>query len=451
MSILSRLSIIFLLASLTGCGTIGARRSIVAIDSNPRGAQVHDQSSQLLGTTPFFMQKEKQLHERFTFSYRDEKKSESYFCSINWSESVVPNLVPSLFFPLGMVVSGGFLLTDWATGDIYRCDDALIAKLSSDTSTQTEVPRLLILPPNLDDHQDAKSFAEKVVAEREIQGKIVKWSRGEEVLEYFDINPKRSAEIKTIPQEHWREVAFRTHATKLLYFEQKDEQFIPVEMDLVTFDEKRLPAITYRSSKTYRDYFASLFSFFPNALTLSHMTGISGTSVDDPSNNHVSKHPEALPKFLSWWGAENISNPRLLSPWDVELQFSPLIAFPAFRYQDGDYWINGQRYFLGYEGGLTFHSPFGALRLGYALGPSVSRFENSSGEKGSNFHWLTSSFSASYYAFLTERLYFKISLQSYGFQSQEYQGKLDDLTVTMVSIGYYIPHLKWKLRQVISF
>lgn len=439
------------LVLLFGCGTIGSRRSIIAVDSTPRGATVTGSNGESLGVTPFFMQKEKQLLERFNFSYEDQKKSEYYNCSINWSESVLPNLIPSAFFPVGMAVTGGFLLTDWATGDIYRCHNPLTLTFSATSVAPASTPRLLVLPPPLDDYLLARNLAEKVIHSEKIEGKMVKWGRAEEVLEYFGINSKRSADIKSIPREHWHEVAYQTKATTLLYFEVQETEIVPVLMDLITFQTKKLNPVVYKHESSFSSYAASLFSFFPNALTFSYMSGIAGTTVDDPSDDHVTKHPDALPKVLSWWGAENISNPRLFSPWDIELQFSPLIAFPAFRYQRDEYWINGQRYYFGYEGALTFHSPFGAFRFGCGLGPSFSQYEDSTGASGQAFHWLTNSVSASYYGFVTERLYFKISINAYKFKSQEYQGKVDDLTVSMVTLGYYIPHLKWKLRQITPF
>lgn len=437
---------------LQGCGTIGSRRSIVAVDSSPRGALVYETGESVaLGTTPFFLEKDKKFHQSFLFKLGEREEEVGSFCSLNWSESVLPNLVPSFFFPIGTIFSGGFLLTDWASGSIYRCKRPIVADFGDSNASLIPPKKILVIPPPLKDHLKAKSLAEKVLEQLGLKKHAISWDKSEEVLEYFGIDQSRGIELSSIPDEHWREIGHRTQADHLLYFKSGKGQFTPVLVDMLNHQQTEMTPADYTEDKSFSDYLASTFSFFPNALTLSQMLSISVTNIDDPNNEHTKQHPSRLPFLISLWGMENVSNPRLLTPWDYELNFSPIIAFPAFRFQYDDYWINGQRFTLAYQAALTLHSPFGAIRLSYALGPAYSSYEDSEGKTGGQWQAFARQISASYYAFFTERLYFKISATNYRFSSEEYQGKAKGLAVAYFTLGYYIPHLKWKLRQLFPF
>lgn len=450
---ISKVLLIILSFLLLSCGTIGSRRNIIPVDSSPRGASVYADDNEPLGTTPFFLIKEKKLNQEFKFVLGNKTETVDSHCSINWSEAFIPDLLPAAFFPIGTAISGAFLITDWMTGQIYRCSNPLICKFSTSTSPVTYLQkkqrRIILLPPSFDDYLEAKKVASQVFSSQHIDGKVIPWGEAEEVLSFFGLESSHLDNIDNIPNEHWREVALRLEASHLFYFRREGERFHPILRDMISGEEELFPILAYKEKRSFRSYFSSAFSLFPNAATASFMNSLSANSLDSADDHQVKKHPSSVPAFMSLWGLESISNPRILSPWDFEFHLSPFISFPAFRYQTADEWVNGQRYSIGPEGAVSFHTPFGALRVALGLAASYASYEDSQGHTDHFYAGLSPIISLAYYAFITERFYFKISSINYYFREREYNGQLSGATLTLFTFGYYLPHFKWKMQKLL--
>ncbi len=453
---MNKLIILSCLIFLSACGSIGSRRDIVPVDSKVRGVSVFDEDHQLIGKTPFFYEMDKGLWQTFYYKKGDREESLNFLCRINWSESIIPNLIPAPFFPIGTAISAGFFAIDGTTGDAFRCKDKILIDDEFDTKSKYK-RKILVLPINTDDPKDSYELIKLYVKKNQLESEVIDLAETEEVLTYFGIDGDSLKEVSSIPKDHLYEVAYRLKATHVLFLKLKDKKLIPQMRDLfsgsLTAEELKpfpVPERFFKEEGILKKV-GKYFNLLPNSLTLSYLAAQS-TENRFEKDAQLQKHPSTLPILFSMWGLTNIRNPRQLRPWDYEFSVGPSLEAPAFRYEHDNYWINAQRYGLMIEPSLTLHSPFGALVASIGFGPSYSYADDSDGVAYREFNLFSIKTGVNYYVFFKERYFFKVGLNSYAINDRELGDRVTNtVTQTTLSLGYYIPHLKGKLRYLMPF
>lgn len=454
MKILAFCILVFMISS---CGTISSRPDIVPVDSSSRGAKVYNSNKNVIDQTPFFYEMDKGWWQTFYVEKDGVRSKKSFRCDLNWGQSMIPNLVPAPFFPIGTAISLGFYTVDFITGNSFQCDKKIFFETTGRPSEYSE--RILILPVGVEDSKYSDSLIEDFISSRQLSNKVISREEAKEVLNYFGINSKsmnKIISVEGIPKDHLFEIAYKLKATDVIILERRGNVLYPKTTDLFTYktdlnkyEEFPIPK-KYQVHKSPLYKLGKYFHFFPNSLTLSKVVG-RGTENRFGSEAQLKKHPDSLPTAFSLWGLSSMTNPRLFSPWDYEFIIGPSYEAPAFRYEEGDYWLNGQKIGVFIEPRVTLHTPFGAFAAAIGAGPTYAYGEDSSNNKFREFSAIGLKFDFIYYAFFQERYFVRLVSTAQSLDGEFGERISDSIYQTSISIGYYMPHLKGKLRSWMPF
>jgi hypothetical protein len=460
-----KILLISLLLLLSACGTIGARKNIIPVDSTPRGALVYDHNDEKIGTSPFLHVVDKSFVQTFTFKSEDDTDTEYYFCGLNWGESVVPNILLAPFFPIGTAISGIFLGVDLATGSLFRCESPVIGNLESN-SPKNQARKILALPINTFDSKESDSIINRFSADSGIKSDFISNKDANYRLAYYGISNEHPANLKTISKDHLYSIAKDLNATHVAVFDKDKNRVSPKLVDIFTmkpvdddnFKPYEVPDEIKQTPSLLRR-FGQAFNFLPNSMTLSYqitdqLAAEKSGYDDDIVNDELDKHPNAAPAVFSMWGFENISNPMHFSPWDFEFKFSPAFGNKAFQYNSGNYSLTAQRATLTFDSSVTLHTPLGAFMLLAGFGPSYSYGDDNEGNNHNDFNLIVPKVSVEYYAFFKERFFMKLKVETFSIKDNEFENskvKFNSLSGGSISLGYYIPHMKSLLRSWLPF
>src|SRR3989339_125683 len=471
--------ILFFLITLVSCGTINHRDNIIPIDSTPRHAKVFDEDKKFLGTTPFFYEINKERKQNFTF-FENESKQEmkiSYKCALNYSESLIPNLLISLLYPVGTTWGAISMAVDYWSGDLFTCAKGIEINIPNNLNNgplKLSAKRILILPIESTDEKIASEIValwKKNFFSIQTTDSIIPMAKANRSIITNGLSDKRLWAPREINRQDLWPLGHEFSATHLLSFEKKSEgevtTYTPKLYDFFTLQEVQetylkplqindTPENSLETLEIIKESVLQTIALIPNSISAS-LSFDRTILVADSSNQSVGieghRHPMAFPKFLSIWGAENMSHPYLYDSWDYNLQFSPAIALSAWEANLDYLTLQMQSAILGGKASINLHTPFGSLGMAIGMGYGYFYALGSDQEKFIFTEW-PALVDIYYYKFLTSKLFFKFKVSSYGLDrknpSIEWKGlRLDGWMEAGASLGHYFPTMKSTLRNLL--
>lgn len=482
---------------LVRCGTMAGSSQIISIDSEPRGIAVYHMDGderKALGKTPVFARIDRERTQLFRFgSANPIDVSET--CGIRWAESAIPDGI-MLGFGFAsqaawLAFAAGFIGIDLYTGNFYECDDTIVAKLSATTPAPIEKPlKFLIIPPAHRDPLVADTTAAKWIelAQKKI-GHRSKFFSGDKVREYLDfynLDSSRDLTIDSFMQSQLRELGFISQATHIVFFTEKssDSTIIvePKIYDLHRLTEDRsFGELSLAITDAQRvagfhsvNWFSRTISFFPNSVTLSSDSNVTGQGLDAQGGYELKDVSEArgIPRYISAFGIDSVAHPKGYKTWDttwtvfpalfgsfndLTLTFEPAANTEARSSSSPtpapfDYRIRYLYLLPSVNTGPQFFTPIGTFGIYAAAGPLLLFMKDSIGNEwqrgtlaiGVKFEW---------YAFLSERFYIQLYAGYYGMNDPILDTQFftsTNIVNSGVGIGYYFPAIKSKARKLLG-
>jgi hypothetical protein len=478
------LPLLVLLFFLTGCGTYRGSHHIVAVDSNIRGVVVENEKREIIGITPFFYKMEPRLEQNLRAFAGDRTgkvflNEFTYHCDLNWKQSILPAGLGMLIFPIGTLIGASSIVTDTATGNHLDCNKPAFFNISQSLATgqrivenRDEAVRVLVIPiPSRDEKISSYLYSKwyerskKAIESQKIILIHPEFTEGD--FAYRGIIPQNITDFEKIGDNHLREMAYKYRASHILFFDtdlidRYRYEVIPVVYD--AFNRKKIMSykLPAHVGKVPRGERAELFdtvrdaiNIIPNSLAINIGGRPEVSYIESGLEKNVvsSNHPSSLPKILTVFSIQNVLNPKLYNTWDYAFQTFPSLSGSAWKIQNQDEkdiaLINVN---LFYNLGLTFHTSFGALTV--EVGAGVGHYNIKEDITNKNSYLGTFRTNVNYVGFLSQNLFVLINATSiqptsgrHLSQYVEFKG-YKELTL---GLGYYLPTLKGRLRELLPF
>lgn len=467
--------LIFLAFTISSCGTLKKRESMIYADSKPRGLKVKNEKGEVLGTTPFFFKVKTRRKRYFTFFEKDYKQKVKYKCQIDWGMSIAPDLV----FIFNPFISGAFLVTDFLSGGAYKCRKPVLLKVTkSKPITKTRTKKIIVLPISTHD----KGLSDKIIKmwKSKIHSKIANdkseiiWNEETESAffvrgmdHYADTHPKN------IKRRFLNEVGAKFDATHFLHFkiEKKKKRIVvtPTLYDAFNLESSRE---NYLKKFSLKDKAYDSFGFWQKVVRMidilpnSIRFGFSNVDNEELYTDNtltefkeydVERHPEALNQLLTFVGLDSVHHPRFYDAWDYGGFLSPSLGASSFKSNqqniDQGYEVLFESYYIAYDATFGIFTPFGQFGGGLGLGFMLFNFEDNRNESYMSTTRITHLI-FNYTYFLSDRTFFKLAFDHYKPKAGKVHSELYDLkgwTEYSIGFGYYFPEIKAITRKILPF
>jgi len=464
------LILLFLLFFLVSCGNLTTTKSVVQLDSKPRGLYVYDHEKKFVGRSPIFLEVDKGFHYQFHYSVKKDgplKKMRRH-CRVNWLGSVLPNSIFLPFFPAGTAMGASFLGTDLINGGLNDCTEKFILKSKNGAGkiARPLAQRLLILPP---EHYDgvvsnslARHFKKNIFQKFRVNptDQVVSFNQTSSDLRFFGIDHDNAKDLKIMRDEIYLYLAQKYQVTGFVKITYKDGVMYSQVID--AFTKKYTPSVYNKKVKltikgikkrsSIIQFLVKSISLLPNAATVTKTEGAATFKVG-PGRGEVNEdrrsHPDAFPKWASSFGIETIRPTFFYGMWDADVWISPAMGLSSFQYKTdvqghGNLVVNFSSLNLFMMGNVALFTPFGALQLGAGIGGSYFEGRDNKGgefKKGSTLYRIL----ISHYFFWSRRVYSTINFSSNHFGSNPPSGTLyemDHFNEASIGLGMYFPEAK---------
>ncbi len=445
-------------------------QSLMFVDSSVHGAKIYNKGGILLGETPLYIKVNPDRKKSLKFLENDEVREQGFRCKVNWQESVLPNLILAPLFPVGTILSGGFITLDFYSGRAYNCDQDLFIDNSKEKSKIIKKENILIFPIFVGDEK-LSDKARSYISQK-FENVIDLKSSKEEML-FKGIDHRNVDNIKSLRKynHNLKELFFDLSITKFIFSKvvQKENAIYlePRLYSAFSFEElecTQCETIKVTSNEIRETGFTktlkSAINLLPNAFKLSG-TAKPDVSFFAPSDSSTQidltgdYHPDSLPKVATLIGLESIDHPQFYRPWDFSFSFYPIFSGTAWknslRVQGIDYQVSIANFYALYNLGLVTHTPFGAFELDIGIGPNHSvikdNFTNNASQTG-----IVSRVNLGYYAFLTDRYYFRLDFSNFNLNESPVKNtfyKMESWREVSFGIGAYLPELKSWIRDLL--
>lgn len=456
-----------------GCGSLFRSKVVVPVDSTPRGAKIYNSFGEMIGETPTFLRISPNDRD-LTFLWPDLKlkTTQKAKCQVSWSRSTIPNLIPSLIGPPGMVISGVFLVSDGLSKGMFDCHKAMMVKVKNESEKKSaKSKKILLLPPYSRSESRSLEIKNSFLARSSFMAdELIDEDRAREVLLLHGINSSSTKVLKDINRVNLNIAAAELEATHIVYFDVNisDEKNLvsPSIYDVFSFEEEgKFEAFefdTKQFSKGHWNVVADLFSFIPNSIQGSYYLNskVKGTLNQTPSEGEqefkTNKHPDSVPKFFTLLGLENVENPNDFNLWDFNFGFYPTLSLSAWNLDLNEkvpnYNVSMSSMYGIYNVALTGHAPFGAIRIHFGMGPVLVDWQDSYGSDKTEVQ-IVSNIGVTYTAFISQRWYFRVGQSTYAISkgvgnNQYFQMK--NWEEYHFAFGYYFPSMRYLLRKAIG-
>ncbi|GAB4013314.1 MAG: hypothetical protein Fur0010_10080 [Bdellovibrio sp.] len=395
-------------------------------------------------------------------------------CHISWGRSVIPNLIPLVLGVPGIIISSTFMITDGLSKGIFDCDEALFAENTRLKITETkDFKKILIIPPFASDLKSSELVLSEFLNSTQYGSEKDTYINFQESQEHFilkGIDYKSTRSFDEIPRNLLETIASHFEATHGLFFFKENQNgrsyVTPQLIDLFTrkivssYPQYEVNLKTELNQTWSR--IGELFNFIPNAIQGSYYfrskaKGQFTQSQNSTVNNFKTRdHPDSLPKYLTFLSLDNVEDPSQFRIWDYNLGFYPTLSISAWNLDlnpyVSNYDVSMSTIYALYNLALTGHTPFGALRIHFGMGPGLVDWEDSYGLKQSRIQ-VVSTIGLTYTAFFNSRWYMRIGQSTYGISKGAGNGdyfKLKDWEEYHLAIGYYFPSLRYLIRNLVG-
>lgn len=473
---------LFILTFLASCGTLRKPQNIVPVvsekASHPFAYKDEDQKLKK-GQTPSWINLPTQRVHHIFLDNNQLKKEKGFKvrCELRWSASLVPGLVLTPFIPIGTIVGGILVITDFSTGGAYECVKPVVLK-GEGKKKNFSPARILAFPLPVKDaylnEKILKAFRIKLKKERGLD--VISPEKSNPHFSDYGISSFRTfTDLKTYKKNFKSRLRFslasELGATHYAFFKVekvkgKNQAKVTVNFENA-FEEgdfNKVSDFTFRvkglegGDSFFRTLF-SAFRFLPNSLTIGDKSRPNVILNEGQANTNVSlelkDHPDSFPKYVTLVGLESVEHPQFYNAWDYGTYFGPGLSTQGF--QASYTTIGNQRrilntlgYFFDFSFSLVGFSPFGQLAL--SLGPSlnyITQDEELSGESYSSTH-IGMKFNISHKFFITNRLYTILSFTVYSANDQKNLDptlNIKNFETSYVGLGYYFPQLSNLMRS----
>lgn len=448
------------------CGSLFKSKDVVPIDSSPRGLYVLNGDGDVLGQTPLFIRVSPKDNDLiFKTSLTGKGQSQHVKCSLSWSRSIVPNLLPIIAGPTGFIISGVFLGTDLVSRGMFDCHKGLNLHLKENLPLVESKKKILVLPVASSDYEKSIDiqhyFLKNVVSEQ--NNEFLDIRETNEALILRGISHETIRSFEKIDRRNLERVAAQFGSTHALFFEQSENEqgrmITPVLYDLFTrraVDEK-YQSFAFEGQKEKNPLlqkWVQAFNFLPNSVQVSYYFN---AKVEAEKRAGIERgylkyktgdHPDAFPKYLTLLSLDTVEHPNRFNIWDYNFSFYPSFGGSSwnlnYNQQIADYDISVGAIYALYNIALTGHTFFGALRIHFGIGPGYLIWSDSRNYKKQEVKFV-SSVGITYTAFLNDRWYMRMGSAVYGpgggIESSE-KLRIKSWEEYHVGFGYYFPTLK---------
>lgn len=439
-------TLIFLIITFffTSCGTITRKDEYLAIDSSKRGLNVYNSEKNLLGTTPLIIDSPQKRKNIYYFG--DLNHQEIHRCDISWNNSLMPAILISPWaIPTTLIVSSASLLTDYTFDNMFTCNKTLSTDLSPTGFQEAYQKKLLIIPIFEGSLEDIPAIISTIQKNIGNKIEIINYQNSLESFLSTGISETKKWDVHNIKNQNLLKVAKEFSATHIAIINKETNR---VEIfDLFTKNKinTEIKLGFHKNLEAESSFFnhKKFIYLLPNSLEVGS-TDSSMEMVDDAlSPTSIEKNPNDFHWALGMWSLSNITSPNLYDVWDYNTKISPTIAFPSLKAKFEDRYFLINSYLATYDIGVVGHTPIGAININIGIGYVYVNVEDKN-EKTHQEGSVISHFNINYYAFITEKFYFKAQFDYY---SSDQGIKLDEFTSikqinsTSVSLGYFYPEV----------
>jgi len=444
------------------CGSLFKSKDVVPIDSSPRGLYVLNGDGEVLGQTPLFIRVSPKDNDLILKSrLKDQGQVHHVNCSVSWSRSIVPNLLPSLTGPAGFIFSGVFLGTDLISRGMFDCHKGLVVYQKGDVETKLVKKKILILPISSTDSSQSLEIQKNFLKMQSVSADVefLNIQRTNEELILRGISYETIRTFEELDRRNLERIAAKFGATHVVFFQQEGSLIQPLLYDLFT---RRPELNTYSSftdenknkNEAWLQKWTQAFNFLPNSIQASYYFN---SKAEAEKREGISRgylkystgdHPDAFPKYLTILSLDTVEHPNRYNIWDYHFSFYPSFGGSSwnlnFDQQIPNYNISLGAIYALYNAAMTGHTFFGSLRIHFGLGPGYFIWSDSLNKSKKEVKMI-SSIGLTYTAFLNERWYFRSGLAVYG--PSNGIGNPEKINVKSweeyhVGFGYYFPTLK---------
>lgn len=386
------LLILLLIPCISHCGTLGDRQEIVAIDSQPRGQIVYEQSESQtinpMGVTPFFQPLTPQSKQNL-FIGTDPTTAQAVEapCELNWRNAVIPDAALALG---GVMVGIGALMIDLISGGIYTCGPRLLLKgVRKAPPLRPECHLYLIVPPQHQDHATSRLLARKWMnATKKRLGNCDAFIFNDQSLELlysYNIRSNERHSFRDLTRRRWNKIALQTDATDIIFLDYYIEnpqmiEFEPAVYDLFSGEESEASVhevvslnLDDKDRITPISWWRTKVHLIPNSILWSSQS--LRTPFFNINNSEIKKSnrrdQQQLPEYLRKLSVDYIDHPRGFEDWDVNWTVSPSLRFLGESYSEfiepgtsspSD--TNSLKIPYGHTYELEYYFLYGSLNLG---------------------------------------------------------------------------------------
>ena len=482
-----------LAAVCTGCGTVGGRRQIISLDSDPRGltivAPTADGPKKV--TTPAFIEVQRAFRLNFADA-SDGLESQKLTCGFRWLESVLPDALFGLFSPVAAL--GGALI-DFGTGAIFRCPAQILLRPSPEANRErrTYCRTYLVVPPHHFDEETSmamtKAWRDDAKPRLKPCDRILSARESAQTFDPFNINHESEIEFRDLKRDLLNQIGFTTGATHLVFIEAGGDRRAKDEVQTTTFDihtarreESReltlSPDLKTRLDRADKNYwFLYSLNLLPNSVAYGTSLRDVEPTMQSGDDQITRQRPlDTLPRFVGNLSFTSVDHPAGFGTWDLLFRASPAVRFTA---DDVDYQIETTSrvpppaggdpsagsltstdrhyrlttyYAMGsYTFGLDVHTPMGAFHAGAGGGPAIIYYKDSEGYRRTT---VTGFFvqEFSYTAFVTQSVFLQAQSQQVNFPRDTIRTKalrFGDWSDVSLALGFFAPDAARTVRSFI--
>ncbi|MGB0452717.1 MAG: hypothetical protein ACPGJV_03310 [Bacteriovoracaceae bacterium] len=460
---------------MASCGSFRSQEAIIQVTNKSYQSEFKDEFGYTGETPSFYKMRAARKQKLYLVDEESEVlKTYQYRCSYNFRDSIIPNLIPAVFFPVGTILSGVFFSVDGWNGSLYRCHKKLDLDFKDQENYQK---RVLLIPFNEEDpvlrRKILKLWKEKFsVNLKKSNYKVLNVSKPWEFLGLKGTHFTSSKKPHEFNERVLLELGYITQMTHIAYLDKEyDEKGLKVKLRIYDVFKRKYIEQNHAShhftgvkkdSFSWKTVLLKSFTLIPNAITLSTSTRPILSEEPTLKSYEIKSHPESFPSIVQAIGFESINHPNQYNTWQAGFYFGPAIALDAWRVEGNDdasnlYRTNIEVYQLIFNGNAFWNTAFGMPTLFLGFGIAYTNVDNELNTDLGGGESSVLNFGFKHHIFLSDRYYVGVELSAHslgeGFSGKKVlkEGPLhyDSWYKAFFKFGIYLPTLRNHISEYV--